>query len=129
MIRIGESEMTAGGMSAAEMPAPAAARERERRHEDGTGKRRRDGSTPNVAGHGLISLRFLWSRRERFRFKWTARASVAALHSARTHLRCCTANQDAASPRRRGHPLATKAGYKLAHGVMEEGHGPTEARP
>jgi hypothetical protein len=128
MIRTGESEMTAGGMSAAEMPA-AAARERERRPEDGTGKRRRDGSTPNVAGHGLISLRFLWSRGARFRFKWTARASAAAMHNRRTHLRCCAANQDAASRRSRGHPLATKSGYKSTHGVMEEGHGPTEARP
>jgi hypothetical protein len=55
-MRARESGVTAGGMPAAEISAPAA-RQCERRNEDGTGKRRRNSGTPNMAGHGLISLR------------------------------------------------------------------------
>jgi hypothetical protein len=51
MVTTCKSEMTAG-MSAAEMAA-ASARQRERRNEDGTGKRRRNGGTPNGISHGI----------------------------------------------------------------------------
>src|ERR1700739_2094099 len=69
VMRASESEMLAGGKpAAAEMAAPAAARERERRNEGGTDHRRYQGGAPNGAGHGLHSLRFHLSRRAAFRF-------------------------------------------------------------
>jgi hypothetical protein len=64
MVATCESEMPAG--VSAKVPT-AAARERERRNEDGTGKRCRHGGTPKVTAHGLISpCAQRWSRRDDF---------------------------------------------------------------
>jgi hypothetical protein len=52
-VRLSQCKVAAAEMSSTpEMPAAATAREREGRNEHGTGKRRRDGGEPNVAGHG-----------------------------------------------------------------------------
>jgi hypothetical protein len=50
------------------MAAATTPRERERWNEGGTGKRRRNDGSPNVA-HGLFSLRSCLSRRAALRFK------------------------------------------------------------
>src|SRR5262249_23251686 len=104
-------------MTAAEMPA-AAARRGERRNEDGTGKRRRNGSTPNEAGHGLISCASV-SRAGTISVQ-TERAHAALLQSTpiksavamlQRKSSCCFWSREKSPPRHKDRLLVRAWGY------------------